>query len=296
MSQRPLWLALSTVNTTSIVSEIRMEAFAEQLKVSARQAAMVAQALATTGLDEMAAEDAYVQSEGYNHHASRSVSRPPPTIADATRSTMTASSSSSVASDRRTALRRRPEDQSYLFSSSSDEDDTEENDPIWSLLRQEQSTTDPSEPKDVHRFLDDLDRRLARPVEPDPSHDRRSTMAPPAEGTGGLSAWRAILGVPSAPVLARAPTTVPPLARPKPRPTPDAETPVVVEMVSSTALFGAADRQQWEQLRSLERPATSGPLRRLYERLCVQEEHRREMFIVLTLVLCAYVYFHATRV
>jgi hypothetical protein len=43
-----------------------MEAFTEQLKVSALKAAIVAQSLATNGFDEMAASDEYVQSEGYN--------------------------------------------------------------------------------------------------------------------------------------------------------------------------------------------------------------------------------------
>lgn len=44
-----------------------MEAF-EQLRASAVQAAMAAQTLATTGFDDMAAADDYVQSEGFNNN------------------------------------------------------------------------------------------------------------------------------------------------------------------------------------------------------------------------------------
>lgn len=48
-----------------------MESFAEKLRASAAQAAKAAQNLATKGLDEMAANDTYVQSAGFNAAAPR---------------------------------------------------------------------------------------------------------------------------------------------------------------------------------------------------------------------------------
>jgi hypothetical protein len=319
-----------------------MEAFTEHLKASALQAAKAAQAIATTGLDEMAAEDEYVQSEGYNgtrklskkqsncddlsstrsthstYHQSLD-HRKQELVGDRPSSSRAGSSqplkpppSSSVVADRKeensNARRKaihRPEDQTYLLSSSSDDEDQDaENDPILSILRKEKSTSEhrESKRKDAHRFMDDLESRISMPMEPDmppvPSYSYSSTNSPPsiAEGAIGISAWLSTaattIGIPTQKkVLTMPAMALAPLSRQKPRPTTGENQ---VELVSSTAMLGESELQQLEQLRSLERQSAQGPIRQLYDRLLVQ--HRREMFIVLTLVLCAYVYFHAARI
>jgi hypothetical protein len=295
-----------------------MEAFTEHLKASALQAAKAAQAIATIGLDEMAAEDEYVQSEGYN--GTRKLSKKQSNCDDlsSTRSTHSTYHQSldhrkqELVGDRPSSSRagssqplKRPEDQTYLLSSSSDDEDEDaENDPILSILRKEKSTSEHrgSKRKDAHRFMDDLESRISMPMEPDmppvPSYSYSSTNSPPsiAEGAIGISAWLSTaattIGIPTQKkVLTMPAMALAPLSRQKPRPTTGENQ---VELVSSTAMLGESELQQLEQLRSLERQSAQGPIRQLYDRLLVQ--HRREMLIVLTLVLCAYVYFHAARI
>jgi hypothetical protein len=335
---------MSQLSNTQIHTKyITMESFTEQLKASALQAARVAQNLATTGFDEMAASDEYVQSEGYNHHHQPGVRKPPSSTATTTTTTTTTTAATTLLS---IATKSKQQDQqqqqlppkplittqpsivqdygdsTYLLSNSEDEDD-DDDDPIRSILRSKKESGHSFKEerrKETNRFIDDLECRLSMPEQPGyppiPHSCTSNSTSPPsiADGTIAISAWLSTaatsIGIPSKLIAttkkgtphsnAMHTSTMAPLARhnnnnnKRPQTVQHNMNDIMignVALISSTAMLGESEKQQLEQLRLLEQQSTPfGPIRLLYETIVVH--HHREVFIVLTLVLCALVYFH----
>jgi hypothetical protein len=338
-----------------------MEAFAEKLKASATQAAMVAQNLAMTGFDEMAATDAYVQSEGFNVAVARSdprvgVSTSFQNQLDLHDDTSTLSTHSSAwfreaarnqrggppplprsssyplphdvvplkvsVPERQSSMPNgKQEDSNSVLSSdnehgeSSDEDD---DDPIMSMIRKkhvsqqaqladgddddESSFSERHLPTDqrrkkTHRFMEDLESRMAMPEEqfPPVSFSGTSTASITSSGTGDgpmLVSWlSAVVGRNARQKNA---ATTAPLARNKRRlpqqHQSDNDGLGDVEVVSSTAMLGDAEMLELAQFR--QQSTKCGSLRVTIE---ILQRHPRELFIIFTLLLGSFAYFYSSN-